>query len=115
MNYRKLIIILFLLAIPSGLFAKSGPSIPTPKLSITEAISVANKYFYNKETRLKDSDSFKKSEYIIISAEYANYFKETRQKEWAWKITFIHPVQTDHSVVYKVTDDKQVIFLYASE
>jgi len=50
-----------------------------------------------------------------MSADYTNYFNETYEKEWAWEIKFIHPVQNDHSVVYKITNDKQIIFLYASE
>jgi len=56
-----------------------------------------------------------KHEDILISAIYTNYFQEKYQNEWAWRIDFTHPVQNDHSVVYKVTNQKQVIFLYATE
>jgi len=115
MNLRKIAVLLTLLIVPVYAFAKSGPAIPAPKLSISEAASVAGKYFYEKETRAYDSSFFKKSEYIIVSAEYTNYFGGKHQPEWAWKIRFIHPVQNDHSVTYKVTNDRQVIFLNASE
>lgn len=116
MNYRRLMILVFLLIIPSGIFAKSGPPIPVPKLSISEAASLASSYFYNQETRVRDQEYFKKSEYIIVAIEYTNDFTQTPEdKEWAWKIMFIHPAQNDHHIVYKVTNDKQVVFLYGSE
>ncbi len=115
MNYRKIIIFLCLFIIPVVIFAKSGPPIPVPKLSISEAVDMAGRYLCDSEYRLKDTDLFPKSEYIVISAEYTNYFKQGYQKEWAWKIKFIHPVQNDHSVIYKVTNDREVMFVGASE
>jgi len=114
MKFRYIFFLLFLITIPTNLFAKSGPPIPVPRLSISEAVDIAQQYFYNKEARIADRDYFKISDYILISAEYTNRFEESKEKEWAWKIIFIHPVQNDHSVVYKVTDDKQIIFLYGS-
>jgi len=100
---------------PAGLFAKSGPPIPVPKLSIEEAVSLASEYFYTKETRIRGQEYFKKSDYILISAEYTNRLKDKAGHEWAWKIKFVHPEQNDHSVVYKVTDEGEVIYLYGSE
>ena len=95
--------------------AKSGSQIPEPGISLTEAVNLASDYFYNRETRIIDGEEFKKTDYILSQAVYTNYFREAYEKEWAWKITFVHPGQNDHSVVYKVTADKQVNFLYGSE
>ena len=116
MGYRKAIIaLLCLLIIPAAILAKSGAAIPIPRVQISEAIDIAGKYFYGSESRIKDADYFPKSEYVIISAEYSNYFYQIRQKDWAWKIKFVHPAQNDHSVIYKVTNDRKVIFIGASE
>lgn len=110
-----LIVTLLILFIYSDAFAKAGPPIPVPGISISEAIDIAEEYFYNKETRMVDSDYFKVEDYILISAQYTNYIDEEYQKDWSWIIKFIHPVQNDHSVVYKVTNDKEIILLYVSE
>ncbi len=114
MCYRKIIIFLCLFIIPVVILAKSGPPIPVPKLSISEAIDMAGRYLCDSEYRLKDTDLFPKSEYIIISAEYTNYSNQEYQKDWFWKIKFVHPVQNDHSIIYKVTNDKKVVFISAS-
>ena len=50
-----------------------------------------------------------------MSAKYTNYIDEETQEEWCWVITFRHPVQNDHSVVYKVMNNKEIILLYMSE
>ena len=115
MRFINIIFIFLLFFAPANLFAKAGPAIPAPKLSIIEAASIASEYFYHKETRVRGEDYFKKADYILISAVYTNRFKETPEEEWGWKIMFIHPVQNDHSVVYKVADNREVIFLYGSE
>ena len=99
----------------SFVIAKSGPSIPISKISATEAINIAKSYFYNQENRAINTDHYKIADYILISVSYTNYFNGAYEKEWAWKIKFVHPIQNDHSVVYKVTNDKQLIFLYATE
>ena len=110
-----LIVLLFILLTWSNVFAKSSPPIPVPEISISEAIDIAEEYFYNKETRVVDSDYFKVENYILISAQYTNYIDEEYQEDWYWIIKFIHPIQNDHSVVYKVTNDKEIILLYVSE
>jgi len=110
-----LILILSILFLFGNGLAKSGSPIPVPKVSISEAIDIATKYFYNKETRVIDGDCFKVKDYILISAQYTNYFNEKYEKEWAWKIEFVHPVQNDHSLLYKVRNNKEIIFLYATE
>ena len=96
-------------------WSKSGSPIPVPKVTVTEAIELATKYFLEKETRAVDTKDFKKSEYTLTLAQYTSRFGGKRQKTWAWKIRFVHPVANDHSVEYKVTGDRKVIFLGASE
>ena len=109
------ILILFSLFLFGNALAKSASPIPVPKVSISEAVEIAKEYFYNKETRVIDGDYFKVKDYILISAQYTNYFNEKYEKEWAWKIKFVHPVQNDHSLLYKVRNNKEIIFLYATE
>lgn len=110
-----IILILSIMFVFSTGWAKSGTPIPVPGLSISEAVKIAQEYFYKKETRVIDGEHFKVKDYILISAQYTNYFNEKYEKEWAWKIEFVHPVQNDHSVIYKVRNNKEIIFLYATE
>tara|TARA_Y100000031_G_scaffold72626_1_gene80216 strand:- start:456 stop:806 length:351 start_codon:yes stop_codon:yes gene_type:complete len=114
---HMLIIILIILTFstPLNISAKAGQPIPQPKILIIEAIEITKEHFYNEETQLLDGDYFKIADYILISAQYTNCFNEKYQEEWAWKIKFVHPIQNDHSVVYKVTNNKEIIFLYGSE
>lgn len=114
-NILRVFSILFTSLVPFSAIADAGPPIPVPEISLTEAVELTKDYFVSKETRNIDGKDFKKNEYILISAIYSNYFQEKYEKEWAWRIKFTHPVQNDHSVVYKVTNQKQVIFIYATE
>lgn len=97
------------------IWSKSGSPIPLPKVKVTEAIELATKHFLDKETRVFDTKEFKKSEYILTLAQYTSSFGGKRGKTWAWKIRFVHPVANDHSVEYKVTGDRKVVFLGGSE
>ena len=97
---RRIIITILIsgiLFISENAFAKAGPPIPTPNVSISEAINIAKAYFYKEENRVIDGDYFKVEDYILISAQYTNYFHGKYQKEWTWIIEFVHPIQNDHS------------------
>ena len=112
----KMIFLTFcIVVISSNVFAAAGPPIPEPNLSITEAIKLANDHFYSGNIEIIDPAHFKREDYIIISVQYTNYFKGKREKEWAWKIKFVHPIQSDHSVALKIMNDKKIIVLYVSE
>ena len=111
----QLIILVGVVFIPAFAFAKSGPAIPNPQITAVEAINIAQDFFYNKETRVIDGEEFKLKDYVLISAQYTNDFGDRFDKEWGWKIKFQHLVQNDHSLLYKITNDRKVIFLYASE
>ena len=102
-------VVVFSLA-AAGAASKSGAPIPVPKVKITDAIELATSYFLNKETRAIDTGEFKKSEYIITLVQYTR-----GSGGWAWKIRFVHPVANDHSVEYRVTGDRKVIFVGGSE
>ncbi len=110
-----LISFLLLMGITTSVLSDAGAPITIPKVSINDACSIAMNYFNSKENRFIDPESFKRKDYILMSANYTKYFNDKIEKNWAWKIVFVHPVQNDHSVVYKITDDKNVIFLYATE
>ena len=110
-----ILLIVFPLILTSFGFAKSGKRIPIPKITMNEACNMATDYLNNKETNLIDSNIFKAMDYILTTAKYTNYINNKIEKSWSWVITFIHPEQNDHSVVYKITDDKEVVFLYATE
>lgn len=106
---KKIICIFFLFylsILPINLFAKPGPPIPKPSISIHKAIKIAKHYFNKKEKNLFDTDFWKKEEFIITSVKYTKYFMEKPQKEWAWIIEFRHPVINDHSFTYKIKDNK---------
>ncbi|MBP7216381.1 MAG: hypothetical protein KBA46_03745 [Candidatus Omnitrophica bacterium] len=114
MKRWQLMFLIAIVLIPAHLLGKSGNPIPASRISIIEAITIAQAHF-SEETRLIDQDYVKKSEYVLVCAEYTNRFNEDIEPVWAWKIRFVHPIYNDHSLVYKVTNDRQVIFIAASE
>ncbi|HPL83052.1 MAG TPA: hypothetical protein PLJ15_02145 [Candidatus Omnitrophota bacterium] len=95
--------------------AKSGPVIPNPQITAAEAVNIAQDFFYSKETRIIDGETFKLEDYVLVLAQYTNDFNDKADNEWGWKIKFQHLAQNDHSLVYKISDDGKVIFLYATE
>lgn len=104
-----------LLCFATSVYAKSGPPIPAPELSISEAINLAKKHFSNKQTRLNDESEFKKEEYILVSAKYQNYFRDQKQPEWAWYISFVHPLANDHTITYKISNENSVYLIEMTE
>jgi hypothetical protein len=113
--FQPLILFGLVLVFFTTVFAKSGPPIPIPQVSITEAITLAQDYFSNEEKRIVDVELFKRKDYLLYSVRYTSNFNGELDKEWAWEVKFIHPLQNDHSVAYKVTNDRKIILLYASE
>ena len=96
-------------------FAKPGPVIPNPQITAAEAVNIAQDFFYSEETRIIDGETFKLEDYVLVLAQYTNDFNDKADNEWGWKIKFQHLAQNDHSLVYKISDDGKVIFLYATE
>lgn len=114
-SFLRATVVLVVLGAAGLAWSKAGPPIPVPDVKAAEAIELANKHFLEKETRAVDTEVFDKSDYILVLARYTNLFDGKRGKTWAWQIRFVHPVQNDHAVEYKVTGDRKVIFLSASE
>jgi len=104
----SIFLILLLLSLSSKVFAKAGPPIPKPQISIVEAIKIAEDYFYSGKSSVIDNVSYKIKEYILVSVEYTTYFMEEHQREWAWKIRFVHPIANDNSITFKVTSDGKI-------
>jgi len=103
----SIIVILF----SKNIFAEPLPfPIPKPKVSITEAIGLATDYFQGKEPMI-ETDWLKKADFIIDSVTYRNYFDGKSQSEWEWYIVFRHPVGSDITYVYKVTNSKKVVLI----
>lgn len=114
-KFLQLIILVGGVFISALVFAKSGPPIPAPQVTAIEAITIAQDFFYNKEIRIIDGGIFKLKDYVLISAQYTNDFNNHADEEWGWRIKFQHPIQNDHSLLYKITNDRKIVFLYASE
>ncbi|MFC1743530.1 hypothetical protein ACFL35_05995 [Candidatus Riflebacteria bacterium] len=110
-----LAVILMLVFATTFTIAKSGSPIPVPRISIIEAISLATGYFRSGKTKLIDPEYAKIEEYILISAQYTKRFDNNLTNNWAWKIRFVHPVINDHSVTYKVTDDRKIVEISVTE
>ncbi len=106
---KSIFAFLLILSITGNAFAEAGPPIPLPKMSIIKAIEIATDYFHEKWR-----DSFKRAntrieDFIITSVEWTNFFHNAYQKEWVWKITFVHPIQNDHKATYEITDRGDII------
>lgn len=100
----------------NNIFAEPTPfPIPKPKVTIAEAIELATNYFQKAQTRTIDTAQIKKEDFILVSAQYTNYFDNQFQSEWAWYIKFRHPVANDISVTYKVTNDKKIVEIQITE
>ncbi len=109
---RKILIMICLVFLSINAFAKKGPQIPMPKILATAAIALATDYFTSEKTQIVDGHYFKKDDYILISINYTNKFKDN---EWAWKIVFVHPKQNDHSATFKVVNQKVITLLSVTE
>ncbi|MFC1703319.1 hypothetical protein ACFL1E_00855 [Candidatus Omnitrophota bacterium] len=102
-----IIVILF----AQNIFAEPLPfPIPKPKVSINEAIDLASEYFYKIES-FPDDDFFKKKDFILTLARYTHYYDDDFHSEGAWFIAFVHPVGTDITYTYKISNDKKVVLV----
>ena len=116
MKKMMFVVLLLLFAIVSiRVLADAGAPIPKPKISISEAADLAVKHLRSGKTKVVDAGQVKIEEYIVISAEYTNNFKNKRKSKWDWKVKLVHPVVNDHTVTYKVTGDKKVVELAITE
>lgn len=86
--------------------AKSGPPIPVPKITISEAVDLVTRRIGSGEVKFIDPEVAKPSEYIVTSAEYTTRFDDQKETDWAWKVRIVHPVHNDHSIVFRVANDE---------
>ena len=108
------VIILFVLVLNLNAFADRGAPIPIPKYSVTEATKIAQEFFYqNFPYAVLDSKDF-----ILTDAVYTKYAKHADGNElpdWAWVITFTHPIVNDHSFKCSVDNNGKTRLLSISE
>ncbi len=110
---KKISIFICILLSASISFGKSGQEIPIPQVSINEAISHAKNLFNSPSIKLADESYFKKDEYILISVEYTDDFED--KVIWAWKASFVHPKQNDHSAVLRIVSKSEIQLLSITE
>jgi len=91
-------------------YPKSGPEIPKPAISLTEAVSIAQTDLV-QNNKLKDRDVANPSDYIVMRAEY----QEDSKGRWHWRIEFVHPTLNDHTALYEVGMDKRLRLLRATQ
>jgi hypothetical protein len=104
-----------LILFSNNTFAEPLPyPIPKPEVSVIEAIGLATNYFHKGED-LIDTADFKKADFILDSVIYTDYFDDKFQSEWAWYISFRHPIASDITYTYKVTEDKKIVLIRRTE
>jgi hypothetical protein len=123
---RVLVISLFLCLSFISVYAESGPPIPAPKISISEAVKLVKEHVASHKEEVAQFN-LNPEEFIIVKVEY-KYLgpKEDRFKGWKdngidsaylkniapywlWEITIVHPIMNDLSITYRVLNDKKVI------
>ncbi len=105
---KKIIPILIAVAViilPIKAFSDSGSPLPIPNVSATEAIHLANNYF----KALLSHSEIKANDYILLSVEWTDHYRNNYYGEWSWVVRFVHPVHNDVSWTFKVTNKKKVI------
>ena len=104
------------LAASLGLFvaaalANPGPPIPVPPIAAQQAITVAEQAFQQLPTPPEDPAGF-----FVQSVEYTDQGANGASTgEWAWRVTFIHPIRNDHSVVFRVGPDGRAVVVGGTE
>ena len=91
-------------------FANPGPPIPVPRIAAQEAISRADLAFRQSPAPPEDPAGF-----FVRAVEYTNHGLDGATGEWAWYVTFIHPVRNDRTVVYRVGADGHAVLIGGTE
>lgn len=91
--------------------AYPGLPMPVPRVPADEAISLAARTFRLAAAPADDRDT-----YFVRSVEYAARSVDgSGAADWAWYVTFIHPVHNDRTVVYRVGADGRAVPLGGME
>ena len=90
--------------------ANPGPPIPVPRVAAQEAISLAERAFRQSPAPPENPAGF-----FVRAVEYTNRGLDGATGEWAWYVTFIHPVRNDRTVVYRVGADGRAVLIGGTE
>ncbi len=91
--------------------ANPGPPIPVPQIAAQEAIALAEREFRQSPAPPEDPAGF-----FVQSVEYTDRGPDgAATGEWAWHVTFVHPVRNDRSVVFRVGSDGRVVLIGGTE
>ena len=91
--------------------ANPGPPIPVPSIAAEEAISLAVQAFRQAPAPPENPVGF-----FVQSVEYADRGADgAATAEWAWYVTFIHPIRNDRTVVYRVSADGRAVLVGGTE
>lgn len=111
-NRQQILAVVFILMIfflPFSAFAEAGPPIEIPSVSAVEAIALAQKALLSIKEPTDPSYKIRHKDFILTDLKYTDYWEDKFQKDWAWYVTFRHPIANDCSVTYKITNDRKVI------
>lgn len=89
--------------------ANPGPPIPVPAIAAGQAIALAEQAFRQAPVPVEDPGGF-----FVQSVEYTNQDGATTG-DWAWRVTFIHPLHNDRTVVFRVGADGRAVLLGGTE
>jgi hypothetical protein len=94
----------------SAALANPGPPIPVPAIAAEAAIASAEQAFRQESKPVEDSAGF-----FVQSVEYTNLGADGATGDWAWYVTFRHPVRNDRTVVFRVGADGRAVLVGGTE
>jgi hypothetical protein len=106
----------FTIAAAVGFFAavavaNPSPPIPVPRITAEKAIALAEEAFRQSIAPVEDPAGF-----FVQSVEYTDQGAGGASTgEWAWHVTFLHPVRNDRSVVFRVGADGRAVLVGGTE
>lgn len=116
---KQLPLVAFLLfTCASIVFGDTGAPIPEPNYGMIEVARIAKDYFHSNFSygkRFTEVPGFYIKDFVLMSAKYTNSFKENKLQEWAWIVTFRHPIHNDNSFTFKVDNSGEVTLLERAE
>lgn len=91
--------------------ANPGAAIPVPRIAAQEAIALAERAFRQSPAPPEDPVGF-----FVRSVEYTDRGPDgAATGDWAWHVTFVHPVRNDRTLVYRVGADGRAVLIGGTE
>ena len=109
---------LLLLNLNQAVMADVGLPIPEPAHSLTQAVQIVDAHFrknFPDGKRFTESKDFKIKDFFVTKVQYTQVFDEKKLKEWAWAITFQHPIQNDNSFTFQLSRKGEVLLLQQTQ